>query len=97
MTFNRNAPECIRQTPAGCSITFVSAAVGGAKVAINGTALLQNDGSFAGAALVEGALSRTGCGGLWDPGTSTMTVDCGGMGSTQSCVLGLHRTSSVCP
>jgi hypothetical protein len=94
-TLNANARQCILQ--AGCAVTFSSTATGNAKVALNGAASLQSDGSFTGAAITEGTLARTGCTGSWDSGTSTMTVDCGLTGSSQSCVLAVQRTGSVCP
>jgi hypothetical protein len=98
-TLNASARQCIRQGPPGgprtCDIRFLSTVPAGF-AAINGSASLQNDGSFAAAALQEGALNRTGCTGTWDPATSTMTVDCGGTGSSQSCVLAVQRSGAVC-
>src|SRR5215472_12602459 len=94
-SFNVGARQCIRQgQSAACGIQFQS--TGGSTVAINGDATLQNDGSFSGAALTEGTLNRTGCTGTWDPGSSTLTVDCGGTGSSQACVLSLKRTGATC-
>jgi hypothetical protein len=90
-----SAPECIRQQAGQCDITFRSQSAVGA-AAINGNAALQTDGSFTGAALKEGTGNRTGCTGSWDAATSTMTVDCGGMGSLQACVLALKRGAGVC-
>jgi hypothetical protein len=95
--FNASAPQCIRQgQSSACGITFDSKVSGGGNVAINGDAALQGDGTFAGATLTEGTSARTGCTGAWVAGTSTMTVDCGGTGSSQACVLALLRTSSTC-
>jgi hypothetical protein len=83
-------PECITQN--ACAITFTTSAGG-----LAGTAALGMDGSFTGAAINEGTSNRTGCTGTWDPGTSTLTVDCGGVGSSQSCIATLMRTASMCP
>jgi hypothetical protein len=95
-TLNASAPQCIRQgTPGVCDILFQSVVTRGAP-AINGDPTLENDGSFTNGALREGTLPRTGCTGTWDGSTSTMTVDCGGTGSTQACVLALRRTGSRC-
>jgi hypothetical protein len=96
-TLNATAPQCIRQgMQGGCGINFRSVVPAGF-AAINGNASLQSDGSFANAALIEGGgASRTGCTGSWDAATSTMTVDCGGSGSTQSCIVALTRTGTVC-
>jgi hypothetical protein len=97
-SFSASAPQCIRQgQSSACGITFQSTVSGGANKAINGDASLQSDGTFSGAALTEGALGRTGCTGTWSAGTSTLTVDCGGTGSSQACVLSLVRTAATCP
>jgi hypothetical protein len=61
-----------------------------------GTASLGADGSFSGAAITEGTGNRTGCVGTWNAATSTLTVDCGGVGSSQSCRATLTRTSMTC-
>jgi hypothetical protein len=84
-----SAPECITQT--ACAITFASNA------ALDGSAMLGMDGSFTGAAIMEGTVNRTGCTGTWVAGTSTLSVDCGGVGSSQSCIATLTRTSKMCP
>jgi hypothetical protein len=73
-----------------------SPALAGSRPAINGDAAIDSNGDFTGAALTEGTVDRTGCTGTWDATTSTMTVDCGGMGSQQACVLALKRTGGVC-
>jgi hypothetical protein len=93
---NALAPECIRGAAASCNVELRSQVSGGGPAAINGNASIQNDGSFSGAALTEGTGNRTGCVGSWDATTSTMTVDCGGMASTQSCVVALTRTKALC-
>jgi hypothetical protein len=95
-TLNASAPQCIRQAQSGCGITFRSNVSGGSVPAITGDASLQNDGSFVGAALTEGTDNRTGCTGTWDSTMSALTVDCGGTGSSQSCVVTLQRTGSAC-
>ena len=85
-----SASECVTQS--ACAITFASSGA-----ALNGTAMLGMDGSFTGAAITEGTVNRTGCTGTWASGTSTLTVDCGGIGTSQSCVATLTRTSKTCP
>jgi hypothetical protein len=96
-SLNTGASQCIRQgQQTTCGITLQSMPSGGGNRAINGDATLQSDGSFSGAALMEGPLNRTGCTGTWDAANSTMTVDCGGTGSSQACVLALRRTGSMC-
>jgi hypothetical protein len=87
------ARQCIQQQ--GCAITFASQGLANTS-AIDGDPTLQADGSFDGAALKEGMVPRTGCTGTWDAMTSTMTVDCGGSGSSQSCVVALTRTGTRC-
>lgn len=93
-TLSPTSPECIRQV--GCSAAISFPLVAGAKPGIRGDATLQSDGSFVGAAITEGTLPRTGCTGTWDAATSTLTVDCGGKGTTQSCVLSLTRIAATC-
>jgi hypothetical protein len=91
---NASAPECITQST--CSITLASSAPSGGN-ALNGTAMLGMDGSFTGAAITEGTVNRTGCTGTWNASASALTVDCGGVGSSQSCIATLTRTSKTCP
>ena len=88
------APQCIQES-ASCRITLVSNGSGGAK-ALNGSADLAGDGSFTGAAIKEGTVNRTGCVGSWNATTSTLTVDCGGVATSQSCRAVLTRTSMNC-
>jgi hypothetical protein len=87
-----SAAQCIRQPVGSCTIDFISNVSGGGPPAINGSAMLGADGAFGMATLTEGTVDRTGCTGLWNPVTSTMTIDCGGVGSSQSCVAKLART-----
>jgi hypothetical protein len=87
------ASECIAQ--AACGITLAPAGPAGTK-GVLGTAALAGDGSFTDATLMEGSTSRNGCAGSWDPTTSKLTIDCGGVGTTQSCHATLTRTSSTC-
>jgi hypothetical protein len=85
----------VRQT--ACAISFVSNGSGAGGNALNGNASLSGTGDFSGAAIREGTVQRTGCTGTWNGATSTLTVDCGGMGTSQSCVATLVRTAAVCP
>ena len=68
--------------------------------AINGpnpAADLLADGTFSGAALREGTFNRTGCTGSFNTATQTMTVNCGGTGTSQSCTVTMVRSSLACP
>jgi hypothetical protein len=78
-----------------CAFQLVSAPATGSP-AVNGVVILQSDGSFSGAALQFGTVQRTGCTGQWDAASQTLTLDCGGMGSSQSCVVTMTRTGSAC-
>jgi hypothetical protein len=69
---------------------------GTAGSALNGTVDLDMSGNFANGAVTEGTGQRTGCTGTWNTGTSQLTVDCGGMGTSQSCIATLTRTGT-CP
>lgn len=93
---NASAPQCIAGTGTACVAHFISAPPTGTG-AVNGQAMLQMDGSFSGAALIFGTVQRSGCVGTWNAATSTLTADCGGMGSSQSCVVTLTRTGTTCP
>lgn len=93
---NANAPQCLKGTTMTCAAHFVSVPASGPG-AVNGQAMLTSDGSFTNAMLLFGTVQRSGCVGSWDSATSTMTADCGGMGSSQSCVVTLTRTSVTCP
>lgn len=90
---NASAPECIKQQ--ACVITMVSLVPNG-KGALNGTTPIANDGSFMNAAIKEGTANRTGCVATWDDVKSTLTVDCGGVNTTQSCRAVLVRTKALC-
>jgi hypothetical protein len=96
--FGSKSP-CVRAGPSACEIVFESSPAGGSDAgpsAINGQAQLGADGSFTGAALTVGTIQRTGCTGTWDGATSTLTVDCGGVDASQSCVLTLKRYAATC-
>ncbi len=87
------AAQCVQQV--GCSVSFISNPAG-AQRALNGSTAIGADGSFASAAITEGSTSRSGCTGTWDNTSQTLTVDCGGTGSSQSCVATLTRTGATC-
>jgi hypothetical protein len=91
---NASALQCITQS--SCAITLTSTSPAGGQ-ALNGTASLDVAGAFTSAAISEGTANRTGCVGTWSAATSTLTVDCGGVGSSQSCRATLARTSMSCP
>lgn len=92
---NTAAPECIMLAQQICAFQLVSAPSTG-QPAVNGVVVLQSDGSFSGAALQEGSVQRTGCTGQWSSGNQTLTLDCGGMGSSQSCIVTMVRTGATC-
>jgi len=92
---NANAPECIKQM--ACNITLSSVLSNpNSKPALNGTASLAMDGSFMNAPIKEGTINRTGCVGAWDGNAQTLTVDCGGVNTSQSCRAVLTRTKALC-
>jgi hypothetical protein len=94
---NTGAPQCIQGTNQACFAHFVSVVPGGGTGAVNGGAMLQMDGSFSGANLIFGTVQRSGCVGSWNQATSTMTANCGGTGSSQSCTVTMVRSASTCP
>jgi hypothetical protein len=94
---NTSAPQCIQGTSTVCFAHFSSVVPGGGTGAVNGGAMLQMDGSFSGASIILGTAQRTGCIGSWNESTSTMTANCGGTGSSQSCTVTMVRTGATCP
>jgi hypothetical protein len=90
-----SAVQSITPGASACQVQLVSAGAGGS--ALNGTITLDSYGNFAGGAVKEGTVQRTGCTGVWSAGMSQLTVDCGGMMTSQSCVALLTRTGTTCP
>src|SRR5215831_11876736 len=84
---NTSAPQCIAGTNQACFAHFMSVVSGGGAGAVNGGAMLQMDGSFNNANLIFGSVQRSGCIGSWNETTQTMTANCGGTGSSQSCTV----------
>jgi hypothetical protein len=91
------APECIKQGNTPCQIVLVSGSAMSVAGALSGTVDIDMTGGFMGGAIKEGSVQRTGCTGVWNPATSQLTVDCGNVGSPQSCIAILTRTGNVCP
>lgn len=104
--FNSLAKQCILPAPGGsasganaCLVRFNSEqpatipAVNGPQLGVD----IKPDGTFANAALRLGTASRTGCIGSFDESAQTMTVTCGGTGTSQSCTITLVRSSVTCP
>jgi hypothetical protein len=89
-----SAPECIRQSN-GCDLEFRSNVSGGGPAGVAGAVTLRADGTFIGASLTEGSAARSGCVGAWNPVTATLGIDCGGKGTSQSCVVSLTRVGAV--
>lgn len=58
---------------------------------------IKTDGTFDMAALKLGTINRTGCVGSFNESTQTMTVTCGGTGTSQSCTITMVRSSVTCP
>ena len=84
--------ECIQQTQCAIQIDFG----GGTGKGVKGQTPIKSDGSFDNGAMEEGSATRTGCTGTWDQQTHTLVIDCGGMGTSQSCIATLVRTSETC-
>jgi hypothetical protein len=91
------APQCIKQGNSPCQIVLVSGSAGGIAGALSGTVDIDVTGGFTDGAIKEGTVQRTGCVGVWNAATAALTVDCGDVGTAQSCIATLTRTSSACP
>jgi hypothetical protein len=88
------APQCIKAGTATCDVQLVSQGTAGS--ALNATVSLDGNGDFTNGNVLEGTVQRSGCTGTWNAATSELTVDCGGIGSSQSCIATLTRTGT-CP
>jgi hypothetical protein len=88
------APQCIQAGPTPCEVLLVSQGTAGE--ALNGDVDLDMNGNFTSGAVKEGSVQRTGCTGTWNAATSQLIVDCGGTGSSQSCIATLTRTGTTC-
>src|SRR5262249_43641937 len=91
------AKQCIKQGNTACDIVLVSGGAGTVGAALNGTVTIDMTGGFTGGAIKEGTVQRTGCTGVWTRVPSQLTVTSGGVGSTQSRIATLTRTSTTCP
>jgi hypothetical protein len=92
-----SSSQCISAAPSACALNFVTS---GGTGALSGSAMLQMDGTFTGAAITEGSGNRTGCTGAWDDPSQTLTVVCGGTdpASSQYCKVTMKRTAAgLCP
>lgn len=104
--FNSLAKQCILPGPGGsasganaCLVRFNSeqpATIPAVNGPINGVDI-KTDGTFDMAALRLGTMNRTGCVGSFNESAQTMTVTCGGVGSSQSCTITMVRSSVTCP
>lgn len=86
--------ECITQNQCTIQIDFVSSGSNGS--GLKGTTPIKSDGSFDNGSIQEGSSNRSGCTGTWNQQTHTLVVDCGGQGTSQSCIATLVRTSETC-
>ena len=84
--------ECLQQDNACRAQIKVG---GGGGTGLEAAVTVGSDGSFDGANVKLGSADRSGCTGTWDQGSSTLTIDCGGTGTSQSCVVTLTRTSTA--
>jgi hypothetical protein len=103
--FNSLAKQCVLPAPSSgsganaCLVRFNSEqpatipAVNGPSGGVD----IKTDGTFDNAALKLGTINRSGCVGSFNEGTQTMTVTCGGTGTSQSCTITLVRSSVTCP
>lgn len=85
--------ECLQEDNA-CRAQ-IKASGGGGGGGLEGAMTLGTDGSFSDANIKLGSTDRSGCTGTWDDSTSTLTIDCGGTGSSQSCIVTLTRSSTA--
>ena len=77
---DEDAPQEIRGTTQACALHFISVVDGGPP-AVNGGATLGPDGTFSGATLILGTMTRSPCSGTWDANQQELTVVCGSGGN----------------
>jgi hypothetical protein len=88
-----NNDECVTQS--ACTINAFALGMGGNGLEASNITI-DMLGAFSMAPVKEGNAARGGCVGTWDDAKSTLTIDCGGTGSTQSCIVTLTRSSTSC-
>jgi hypothetical protein len=91
-----SAPQCIKATNVTCEVTLTSQQTANG-TAVNGTVDLDMSGNFMNGLVKFGTVQRSGCIGTWSASMSQLLIDCGGMGSSQSCTAVLTRTGATCP
>jgi hypothetical protein len=92
-----SALQCIKESPGACAELLASSPTGATPGrGVDGILVTNMSGGFDNGALKLGSVARTGCTGTWDAQQGVLTIDCGGMGSTQSCVVTLTRTGKAC-
>lgn len=94
-----DAPQCIQgggTSGSDCVENLLSKKKGGGDaLGVNGSISLGAGDTFTGASLTLGTIPRTGCIGTWDQ-IDTLTIDCGGSGTAQSCEVVLTATGNPC-
>jgi hypothetical protein len=64
---------------------------------VDGIVSIDMKGGFASQDVKFGSTQRTSCTATWNGQAGTLTIDCGGTGQTQSCVVTLTRSGKTCP
>jgi hypothetical protein len=90
------APECIKPTNVACEVALTSQQTPNG-TAVNGAVDLDMSGGFMNGLVTFGSTQRSGCVGTWNASMSQLLIDCGGVGSSQSCTAVLTRTGATCP
>ena len=90
------APQCIKATPAACTVLFASPDSTQGK-GVTGQVAIDMNGDFSNGMITLGTQQRSGCTGTWNQATSQMAVNCGGQNaSMQMCTATLTRTAPDC-
>jgi hypothetical protein len=94
-----SAVECIKESTSACAEVLASGLLGtttGGK-GVDGIVSIDMSGGFVMQNVKFGTAQRTGCTATWNAQAGTLTIDCGGTGMSQSCVVTLTRTGKTCP
>lgn len=93
-------PQCIKTGNVECQYDIVYKDMGGGQKGVEGAVSVNPFGGFTNGMIQEGSAQRSGCVGVWKPGVgtnpSTLTIDCGGIMTSQSCHVVLTRLDGGC-
>ena len=93
--YDSSVPVCASAGAQDCNFSVK----GDSDKSLDGSLVIQANGAFEGAMVMEGSAPRSGCVGMFAPESGILTIACGGTDTTskQFCRIKLTRTANVCP